>query len=90
MTFLELRSHWDCLGARLSLRGDRLAVDAPTGALTPEIKASLADHKPALLALLADPGPPPVTAAAQSDRSMAGRVARALGTTRERPRGCWP
>lgn len=35
------------------VQGDRLIVDAPTGALTPELRSELARHKPALLALLA-------------------------------------
>jgi hypothetical protein len=51
----------DRLGVKLSLR---LVVDAPAGVLTPEIKAALAAHKPALLEMLAvvddrPAGPPP-------------------------------
>jgi hypothetical protein len=34
------------------VQGDRLIVDAPTGALTPELRSELARHKPALLTLL--------------------------------------
>ena len=49
MTLPELRACLDRLGVRLSVR---LVVDAPVGVLTPEVKAALADHKPALLALL--------------------------------------
>jgi TubC N-terminal docking domain len=53
MTLPELQSCLDRLGVKLSLRGDRLAVDAPAGVMTEEIKAALAAHKPALLAMLA-------------------------------------
>jgi TubC N-terminal docking domain len=37
----------------LEVQGDRLVVDAPVGALTPELRAELVRHKPALVALLA-------------------------------------
>ena len=55
MTLPDLQAGLDRLGVVLSARGDRLVIDAPAGALTPEIKAALATHKPALLARLADP-----------------------------------
>jgi hypothetical protein len=41
------------LGITLSARGDRLHVEAPAGRVTPELRAALARHKPALLARLA-------------------------------------
>jgi hypothetical protein len=41
------------LGATVAARGDRLAVDAPAGAVTPDLRADLTAHKGALLALLA-------------------------------------
>jgi hypothetical protein len=41
------------LGATVAARGDRLAVDAPAGAVPPDLRADLAAHKGALLALLA-------------------------------------
>jgi hypothetical protein len=37
----------------LRVQGDRLVVDAPTGALTAELRSELERHKPALVALLA-------------------------------------
>jgi hypothetical protein len=54
MTLDDLTATLDMVGVRLSLR---LVVDAPRGVLTPEIltpeiKAALQAHKPALLALL--------------------------------------
>jgi TubC N-terminal docking domain len=58
MTLPELNACLERLGVKLSLR---LVVDAPAGALTPEVKAALATHKPALLALLAGPAPAPPT-----------------------------
>jgi hypothetical protein len=50
MTLPELQSCLDHLGVNLSVR---LVVDAPAGAMTPEVKEALATHKPTLLALLA-------------------------------------
>jgi TubC N-terminal docking domain len=49
MTLHELNACLERLEVKLSLR---LVVDAPAGAITPEVKAALADHKPALLARL--------------------------------------
>ncbi len=44
------------LGATIQLVGeDRLRVEASKGALTPEIRTTLAEQKPALLALLRNP-----------------------------------
>jgi hypothetical protein len=54
MTLPELHALLDRLGIVLSVRGDRLHWAAPPGAMTPEIKAALAAHKPALLRLLDD------------------------------------
>ncbi len=42
-------------GIRLEARGDLLHVDAPAGALTPELLAVLTCDKPALLQALQDP-----------------------------------
>jgi len=55
------------LGIRLTVRGDRLAFDAPRDAFTPEMREALVTHKPELLALLraeqqqADSSPAPST-----------------------------
>src|SRR4051794_10285573 len=40
-------------GILLEARGEKLFVDAPAGALTPELRSALVRHKPALLALYA-------------------------------------
>ena len=55
MTLTELHALLERLGVELSASGERLHYKAPAGALTPEVKAALATHKPALLARLADP-----------------------------------
>jgi hypothetical protein len=67
MTLPELHAVLDRLGVELTARGDKLHYKAKSGSLTPEIKAALAAHKRALLALLAraddrpDPTGPPVS-----------------------------
>jgi hypothetical protein len=62
MTLPELHALLDRVGIVLSVRGDRLHWAGPPGAMTPEVKAALATHKPALLRLLSgveSPAPPP-------------------------------
>jgi TubC N-terminal docking domain len=50
MTALEdLRTRLIDMKVRLSASGGKLVVDAPAGVLTSELKAELAEHKPALL-----------------------------------------
>jgi hypothetical protein len=39
-------------GIRLSASGERLNVDAPKGAMTPDLRAALVEHKAGLLRLL--------------------------------------
>ena len=53
MTLAELLTVVRAADIRLEARGDRLVFDAPHGALTPELRATLAEQKPALLAWLA-------------------------------------
>lgn len=43
-------------GIVLSVREGRLIVDAPEGALTPELRQMLADHKSKLITILSTPG----------------------------------
>jgi hypothetical protein len=47
MTLIDLIAALDVRGVRLTAR---LAVDAPAGVLTPELREALADHKSRLLA----------------------------------------
>ena len=53
MSALALLRDLRSAGAVLEARGDRLHVDAPAGLITPEMRVSLARHKPELLAMLA-------------------------------------
>ena len=50
MTYPALISALDSSGVRLGLR---LTVDAPSGAITAEVRESLAEHKPLILSKLA-------------------------------------
>ena len=53
-----LLAHLTARGVTLAAEGDRLRVRAPVGVLTPEFRAEIAAHKPALLALLRGQGGP--------------------------------
>lgn len=55
MTLEALLEETERRGIRLEARGDRLCVEAPAGAVTPELRDELAHQKPALLARLAPP-----------------------------------
>lgn len=55
MTLEALLDECAARGITLSAAGDRLKVDAPVGAVTSELRQSLADHKAELLAYLAGP-----------------------------------
>jgi hypothetical protein len=50
---LTLMRDLQAAGVVLEARGDRLHVDAPVGLITPEMRDSIARHKPELLAMLA-------------------------------------
>jgi hypothetical protein len=52
MSALELLDTLSASGVRLWAEGGKLKLDAPRGAVTPELKERLAAHKPALLAAL--------------------------------------
>jgi hypothetical protein len=56
-------------GARVTIRGDRLRVEAPRGVLTPSLRALLLEVKPALLGLLASRAP---TTSTDSPRAPSG------------------
>jgi len=49
----EILATCERLDVRLSAKGDKLVVDAPRGALTPDLRATLTVHKPGILANLA-------------------------------------
>lgn len=55
MTAPELLAALTALGARVQAVEDRLRIEAPPGALTPELRILLAEQKPALLTLLREP-----------------------------------
>ncbi len=55
MTCEMVLSDLDRKGIRLSVRGDRLIVNAPRGVLTEQLKSILRQLKPELLELLTDP-----------------------------------
>jgi hypothetical protein len=44
--------HLHSLGAIMSVEADRLRIDAPTGVLTPEVKAALIENKSEIIGLL--------------------------------------
>ena len=58
MTALALIREATACGARLSLAGDRVRVEAPPGALPAELRERLADAKPMLWVVLAQDAQP--------------------------------
>jgi len=68
-------------GIRLEVRGESLQVEAPTGSVTPALRAALIAHKPDLLAVLwrleamcrlAVEAPPPLVYARQTAQGGPG------------------
>lgn len=55
MSAPELLAQLTALGATVQAVEDRLRIEAPMGALTPELRTALAEQKPALLMLLREP-----------------------------------
>lgn len=53
MTTEELIEQATAAGVRLRQNGEKLRVDAPKGVLVPELLDALKEHKPAILAFLA-------------------------------------
>lgn len=59
MTLASLLTHLDTAGIALVADGERLRWTAPAGALTPDLRDALRDHKAALLACLKAGAPAP-------------------------------
>src|SRR2546423_3247074 len=57
MTARELLTELKQKGVDIKANGDRLVIDAPKGAITPELRTSLAEHKSQLLTILRAPSP---------------------------------
>lgn len=53
MNVIELLAELRGRGVRLQANGDKLHVSAPNGVVTPQLRASLVEHKTELLAILA-------------------------------------
>lgn len=52
MTSLDLLAELRKRNVKISLAGDKLRLEAPAGALTPELKKAIAEHKAGLVELL--------------------------------------
>lgn len=65
MTAQELLDLLAARGVRLTATGDRLHIDAAKGVLTPELRATLAERKAALLEVLRGPDDPSPQPAAE-------------------------
>src|SRR2546423_2736083 len=57
MTARELLTELKQKGVDIKANGDRLVIDAPKGAITPELRTSLTEHKSELLTILRAPSP---------------------------------
>ena len=55
MTAAELITELEARGVLIEVTGDRLRVDAPKGAITPELRAALTARKAEVLAILNTP-----------------------------------
>jgi hypothetical protein len=57
MTTTGLLEELRTKGVRLAVEGEHVAVDAPKGVLTDDVRQAIRQHKAALLALLVQPAP---------------------------------
>jgi hypothetical protein len=71
MTLSELHACLNRLGIVLSACGDRLRYQAPPGAMTPDLKVAVAEHRSALLVLLVES---PVDAPGQAVANLSTRL----------------
>ena len=69
-------------GIHLSASGDRLHVDAPAGAVTPELRQRIAENKPVLLAALRQPVAHPENSGSVDTRTALLALADQLGIDR--------
>jgi hypothetical protein len=92
MTTSELLDLVDRLGVKLAAAEGRLRADAPRGVLTEELRAALAENKPAILAILAGPpaAPDPRAPASEFGRWLSARVAYNEAIGRLMPARPWP
>jgi hypothetical protein len=67
MTADTLLRTLEMAGAKVSVRGERLHIEAPTGLVTPDLLDAMRQAKPELLALLAGSCRPPAPVFAESD-----------------------
>jgi hypothetical protein len=74
MTLPQLHARLTALGVVLSIRDDRLVIDAPAGLINDEIRAELQTNKVALLELLKAPPPQPGSPAASREAARRLRV----------------
>ena len=90
MTTLDLLTDLRARGVLLTVRGDRLAYDAPVGVVTPDLRELLKAHKAALLAILVDSSPPrpiPATEGPQTHADAEWRRFLSVRSTRPDNRG---
>jgi hypothetical protein len=89
MTPLELLVALRRRGIDLTVDGERLRVEAPRGALTPELRRTLAEHKPELIAELsqAAPGSPECLEAERHFSGPHARLFPLLGQAVATPQG---
>jgi hypothetical protein len=89
MTISQLLERCELCGITLSVRDGKLIATAPTGVVTPEAKAAIQAHKPALLAMLADdqanlPSQP------AGDGEPLTKLTKTVWPPRPSELACWP
>jgi hypothetical protein len=91
MTATDLLAELRAQGVLLSVDGDRLVYDAPTGTMTPALLAMLRETKAGLVALLQVPaaGPPESELVARPSASATVAQGQEWGRLDERGRLAW-
>jgi len=85
----ELLTALQAEGVQVTVKGDRLVLDSPRGALDPDRLDQVRTHKPELLALLTEPGTEPPSAQSNEDVSFLELVEAADRFQREGKPGPW-